>query len=63
MLGLEPVLRNRLNAIYMASYFLGGALGTVMAAIVWGRMGWIGVCALGAGFSLAGVLPLLRARD
>ena len=62
VLGLEPALRNRLNAVYMVSYFLGGALGTVTAAVAWERAGWVGVCALGAGFSLVGLLPLVRSR-
>jgi predicted MFS family arabinose efflux permease len=63
VLGLEPALRNRLNAVYMVSYFLGGALGTVTAAVAWERTGWAGVCGLGAGFSLVGLVPLLRARE
>lgn len=63
VLGLEPSLRNRLNAVYMVSYFLGGALGTVTAALAWERASWLGVCGLGAAFSLVGLLPLLGAKD
>ena len=59
--GLEPALRNRLNAVYMVSYFLGGAAGTITAAVAWERLGWVGVCVLGAVFALLGALPLLRA--
>lgn len=62
VLGLSPTLRNRLNAVYMVSYFLGGAAGTVTAALVWERAGWTGVSVLGAAFALAGLLPIVRAR-
>jgi len=61
VLGLSPALRNRLNAVYMVSYFLGGAAGTVTAALAWERAGWAGVSALGAAFALAGLAALARA--
>jgi predicted MFS family arabinose efflux permease len=60
--GLDPALRNRINAVYMVSYFLGGALGTVTAAVVWERVGWTGVSVLGAVFAGVGLLPLLGPR-
>ncbi len=59
--GLNPALRNRINAVYMVSYFLGGAVGTVLAALVWERGGWLSVSVLGAVFALAGCLPLAAA--
>jgi predicted MFS family arabinose efflux permease len=58
--GLNPALRNRINAVYMVSYFIGGALGTIAAAAVWERWGWMGVSVLGAGFAGLGLLPLTR---
>jgi predicted MFS family arabinose efflux permease len=60
--GLDPTLRNRINAVYMVSYFLGGALGTLMAAPVWERWGWTGVCVLGGVCAGAGLLPLAPSR-
>lgn len=60
--GLNPALRNRINAVYMVSYFVGGALGTVLASLVWERWAWTGVSVLGAAFALAGLLPLAGAR-
>lgn len=57
--GLRPELRNRLNALYMVSYFAGGALGTFVASRAWAFGGWPAVCATGAAFSLAGIVPLL----
>ncbi|HEX3758123.1 MAG TPA: MFS transporter [Kofleriaceae bacterium] len=58
--GLAPGERSRINAIYMVSYFLGGAIGTAIAAQAWQRGGWTTVCAAGAGFSLLAMLPLRR---
>lgn len=55
---LHPDLRNRLNAIYMVAYFLGGSLGSAASGIVWEYGGWRGVCALGALVALAGLVPL-----
>jgi predicted MFS family arabinose efflux permease len=60
--GLDPALRNRINAVYMVSYFIGGALGTVAAALAWEHSGWVGVSVLGAACAGAGLLPLARAR-
>ena len=57
--GLSSGLRNRLNALYMVSYFLGGSVGTFGASTMWARHGWPAVCALGATFALLGILPLL----
>jgi predicted MFS family arabinose efflux permease len=57
--GLNPALRNRINAVYMVSYFIGGAIGTITAAAAWERWGWTGVCVLGAAFAGAGLLPLV----
>jgi predicted MFS family arabinose efflux permease len=60
--GLAPERRNRVNAVYMVSYFVGGAIGTGAASVAWSRAGWAGVCATGILFALAGLLPLLAAR-
>jgi predicted MFS family arabinose efflux permease len=60
--GLDPALRNRINAVYMVSYFVGGALGTVLSALAWERFGWLGVCVLGATSAGAGLLPLVLGR-
>lgn len=60
--GMRPELRSRLNALYMVSYFAGGALGTFAASLAWAYGRWPAVCATGAVFSIAGMLPLLRER-
>jgi predicted MFS family arabinose efflux permease len=56
--GLAPERRNRLNAVYMVSYFVGGAVGTAAASVAWSQCGWTGVCVTGIAFALAGILPL-----
>lgn len=45
---LRPEARGRINSVYMAAYFAGGALGTTCAATILRFAGWDGVCALGA---------------
>ncbi|MEY4550899.1 MAG: hypothetical protein RL685_7094 [Pseudomonadota bacterium] len=62
LFGLQPELRNRINAIYMVSFFIGGAVGTASASVAWQLAGWNGVCVVGAAFALCGLLPLLRRR-
>lgn len=44
---LMPAARNRLNTVYMVSYFCGGALGTYLGALAWSVAGWKGVCVIG----------------
>ncbi|MDH1100268.1 MFS transporter, partial [Pseudomonas mosselii] len=46
---LDPASRGRLNALYMTSIFLGGALGSALASGVYAQYGWSGVALLGAG--------------
>ena len=46
---------NRLNTVYMVSYFIGGSLGTWLAGIAWQQAGWAGVCFVGVTFGLLAV--------
>ncbi len=50
---LRPEARNRLNACYMTCYFIGGALGSWLAARLYHHAGWPGVVA--AGVCVAGL--------
>lgn len=45
---IKPEARNRLNAGYMLSYFIGGAFGSLASAWIYQQQGWAGVCVLGA---------------
>ena len=60
---LNPEARNRINTIYMVSYFIGGAAGTFLVSALWGSYHWIGVCISGIILSLiAIVVHLLNHR-
>ena len=52
---LRPEARNRINAFYMTSCFVGAAAGSAAAAYAYDRWGWAGTCALGGLVSLAAV--------
>ncbi|MFD1559945.1 MFS transporter [Paraburkholderia silviterrae] len=59
---MNPAARGRLNGLFVGVFFIGGALGTVLAGAMWAWAGWDGVCALGFGFTgLACVLRLAGA--
>ena len=44
---LNPHERNRLNSVYMVSYFIGGSFGSLLGSYGWSIAGWTGVCAVG----------------
>jgi len=54
--GLAPELRSRLNGIFMAIFFTGGAAASAVVSPVLTRFGWAGICAIGV---LLPVLALL----
>lgn len=62
ILGLDPALRNRMNAVYMATFFCGGALGSALTSPVLEAFGWPGLCALGLGFPALALLYLASER-
>jgi predicted MFS family arabinose efflux permease len=45
--GLNAEASNRLNTIYMVSYFIGGSLGTALGTYGWSVAHWNGVCFVG----------------
>ena len=49
---LRPEARNRINTIYMVTYFLGGSAGTFFATQLWKNYQWNGVCAIGVIISI-----------
>jgi predicted MFS family arabinose efflux permease len=59
---LNPVARNRINTIYMVSYFIGGSLGTFLATRVWGTYNWTGVCTIGITLSVITIIIHLLTR-
>ncbi len=57
---LRPEASSRVTTIYMTSYFIGGAVGSVTSAVVFGAAGWPGVCILGAVYGGAACLVWLN---
>jgi len=49
----NPEARNRVNTIYMVSFFIGGAMGTTLGAYAWEHFQWTGVSTLGITLSIA----------
>lgn len=52
MFDLCPTASNRINTIFMTSYFLGGALGTFLSGTAWSIWGWTGVVVVGLSLAL-----------
>jgi predicted MFS family arabinose efflux permease len=55
---LRPEARNRLNTVYMGTYFVGGATGAWLGSLAWSHWGWSGVCAVGGALALTALLAL-----
>jgi predicted MFS family arabinose efflux permease len=53
---LRPEARGRLNAVFVALFFLGGAVGAAAASFAWMHGGWTWVCAIAALFGLLGLI-------
>jgi len=47
---------NRLNAVYMTSYFIGGSIGTYVGGMSWAYYGWHGVVVSGSIFVILCIL-------
>lgn len=56
---LDPASRGRLNALYMTSIFVGGAIGSALASSLYEQNGWHGIVLLGAGLPLVALLMFL----
>lgn len=48
---LDEHARGRITSIYLTGYFMGGAAGSSVASLAFGRWGWGGVCVAGAAFA------------
>jgi predicted MFS family arabinose efflux permease len=53
---LPAEAHNRLNTVYMVSFFVGGAAGSWLGAYAWSRWGWSGVCTVGTCLLLVGLV-------
>ncbi len=52
----RPEARNRMNTVYMTTYFVGGSLGSALGTWTWASYSWPGVCATGALFALVALV-------
>lgn len=59
---LNPNARNRINTVYMVSYFVGGSAGTFLASKIWGTYHWAGVCTIGITLSVIVLLVHLFSK-
>lgn len=50
----RPESRSRMNTVYIASFFLAGALGSALSGVLWSRAGWTGVVAVAAALPAVG---------
>ncbi len=53
---LRPEARNRLNTVYMVTYFIGGAAGTFVASQAWNIYKWNGVVVMGISLSVLSLI-------
>lgn len=56
---LSPAMRSRLNGLYIAIFFIGGATGSALASPVYQSFGWNGIVAVGVAFPAAAFLYYL----
>jgi predicted MFS family arabinose efflux permease len=59
---LREDARSRINTVYMFCYFVGGALGSFLASLAWGKAEWTGVCVLELLFMVAAFVIFMRGR-
>lgn len=52
---LDPAARSRLNTVFVAGIFFGGAMGSGCGSAAWVLTGWPGVSLVGAGFAGLGL--------
>jgi predicted MFS family arabinose efflux permease len=57
---LDAASRSRLNALYMTSIFIGGAIGSSIASLLFDHGGWIWVMIAGTALPLLALLAFLK---
>jgi len=57
---LDATSRSRLNALYMTSIFIGGAVGSAIASVLFDHGGWLWIVLVGSAFPLIALLSFLK---
>ena len=59
---LEPKLRSRINGLFMATFFAGGAIEAALSGWFFTHYGWKGVTIIGRALPIAGLICLATDR-
>lgn len=59
---LSPGASNRINTIFMTTYFIGGSTGTFLAGTFWQSFGWYGVIGTGVLLTSASLLITISTK-
>ena len=62
-LSLNQHASNRVNTIFMTTYFIGGSFGTFLSGAMWDHSGWIGTVGAGASLVVLSLLITLFSKD
>ncbi|MEN1833064.1 MFS transporter [Pseudomonas lijiangensis] len=57
---LDAASRSRLNALYMTSIFIGGAIGSSVASVLFDHGGWVWISVVGTALPLIALLGFFR---
>lgn len=60
---IDPKASNRLNTVFMTTFFIGGAFGTFLSGLCWNQWMWNGVVMAGIGLALAGLLLTVLTKE
>ena len=60
---LAPELRSRMNGIFMAMFFVGGAAGSAATGLLLSQGGWMALCAAGALLPLVALVYFLASHS
>ena len=58
-----PEASNRVNTIFMTTFFIGGSLGTFCSGLAWDLSGWTGVCLVGILFAAISLTISIFSRE
>jgi len=61
--GLRPELRSRLNGLFIAAFFVGGAIGSALGGWVYVHAGWTGTVWCGFAMPVVALVALLLHRE